>query len=169
MRRVLQPVKASNIDSPDMIFAAPRENICKARDAPSPPEKGSPFLMFENPNFSSICPLDRMLRDRSTFPSFAKQEEDFFLIQCSFNGKYLMPGSLHRCPESRFLKRLVRKNPSFPFAWEETTFCTARFFRSSHLWGLRTCCRSFHQFPEWFLSSCIPSDRLLCLCGLFAL
>ena len=84
--------------------------------------------MFESPNFSSICPLDCMLRDRSTFPSFAKQEEGLFLIQCSFNDKYLMPGSLHRCPESRFLKRLVRKNPAFPFAWEETTFFTAMVF-----------------------------------------
>ena len=86
-------------------------------------------MMFESPNFfQHLPPLDRMLRDRSTFPSFAKQEEDFFLIQCSFNGKYLMPGSLHRCPESRFLKRLVRKNPAFPFAWEETTFFTAMVF-----------------------------------------
>lgn len=35
--------------------------------------------MFESPNFfQHLPPLDRMLRDRSTFPSFAKQEEDFF-------------------------------------------------------------------------------------------
>ena len=130
MRRVLQPVKASNIDSPDMIFAAPRENICKAKKCPFPTGEGISFFDVRKSELfpASAPPLDRMLRDRSTFPSFAKQEEGLFLIQCSFNDKYLMPGSLHRCPESRFLKRLVRKNPAFPFAWEETTFFTAMVF-----------------------------------------
>lgn len=86
--------------------------------------------MFESPNFFQHLPPPWTVCSGTAapFPPLPNKKKTFFLIQCSFNGKYLMPGSLHRCPESRFLKRLVRKNPAFPFAWEETTFFTAMVF-----------------------------------------
>lgn len=129
MRRVLQPVKALNIDSPDMIFAAPRENICKAKKCPFPTGEGISFFdVRKSELFPASAPWTVCSGTAAPFPPLPNKKKTFFLIQCSFNGKYLMPGSLHRCPESRFLKRLVRKNPAFPFAWEETTFFTAMVF-----------------------------------------
>ena len=130
MRRVLQPVKALNIDSPDMIFAAPRENICKAKKCPFPTGEGISFFdVRKSERFPASAPPWTVCSGTAApFPPLPNKKKTFFLIQCSFNGKYLMPGPLHRCPEGRFLKRLVRKNPAFPFAWEETTFFTAMVF-----------------------------------------
>lgn len=130
MRRVLQPVKALNIDSPDMFFAPPREYICKTKRCPFPTGEGISFFDVRKSELfpASAPPWTVCSGTAAPFPPLPNKKKTFFLIQCSFNGKYLMPGSLHRCPESRFLKRLVRKNPAFPFAWEETTFFTAMVF-----------------------------------------
>lgn len=50
----------------------------QSKEMPLPHRRRDPFLMLERLYFSSICPLGRMLRDHSTFSSFAKQEEGFF-------------------------------------------------------------------------------------------